>query len=427
MNHKIAFLIAAIVLLFRASFSGEPDKKVTMSGFAYYQFGQLVNTSDPAGDLTGLPDKSWDQHANFRLTLDATVQQRLRIIAGAEFGMATFAKGGGGGNQLTAGFSPKEAQGIYTFGNDPSSASPVLQTAIGYFPFKYNPQATNMGEYLFSYRTGSYPAYIINDFDNCKARLLGMRVSSTILGSLKQDLLFTSEMTVGNNGNNPAGDYSLSYLVGYKTKKLINCGAGICFCRLIPLNPTLTTPADNIAYNKDGTPVIENGDTLRLTLRSTKLMARVAFDPKALFPALSFFGDEDLKLYSELAVLGVKNYGIEYSDILKRIPVMIGFNVPTLKELDVLSLEMEYFGYPGNTTISQGTPEPNPTQDAFSMQQMFRWSFFAQKTLTKGILVKALIGKDHFRTVDAGGSVTNEEVLRGRDNWHYVLRCIYQF
>ena len=136
------------------------------------------------------------------------VRERLRIIAGTELGIATVAKGNGGGNSASTGFSLKEAQGIYTFGDDPKN--PPLQIALGYFPFKYNPQATNMGEYLFSYRTGSYPPYIINDFDNCKARLLGLRVSSALLLppliSLHGDVLFTSEMTVGaGNGNTRRG------------------------------------------------------------------------------------------------------------------------------------------------------------------------------------------------------------------------------
>ena len=81
-----------------------------------------------------------------------------------------------------------------------------------------------MGEYLFSYRTGAYAPYIINDFDNCKARLLGLRISSTLFGSFKNDILLTSEMTVGSGsgkGNWPIDDYSLSWLTGYKVKKAI--------------------------------------------------------------------------------------------------------------------------------------------------------------------------------------------------------------
>ena len=432
------------MVCFQTVYSEESDIKINPSGFAYYQIGQLVSTSDPTGVITGLPDKSWDQHANFRLTLEGVVRDRLRIIAGAELGMATFAKGAGGGNSVSTAFSLKEAQGIYSFGKD--LKDPYAQFAIGYFPFKYNPQATNMGEYLFSYRSGAYAPYIINDFDNCKARLLGLRISSTVFGSFKNDLLLTSELPVGSSkGNWPPGDYSLSWLTGYKFNKIFDAGAGICLNRLISIDPSQTSPASAIALDKNGNPIIVKStpeiqndtmifknDTLHMTMKAIKLMARFSFDPKQFLPEeiLNLFGKEDGKLYMETAILGLLNYGAyyNYDDVLKRWPVMLGFDIPTTKwGLDVLSLELEYYGWRDNLTILQGTPMPITTQDQYSSQQMFRWSLFAQKTVTKGFCIKGLVGKDHFRTVDAGGGVTNEELLRGNGNWHYNLRFMYQF
>lgn len=431
MNCKLLLLIGAAALCAQAIRAEESDVKVTPSGFAYFQIGQLVSTSDPAGSITGLPDKSWDQHANVRLTLKGVVRDRLKLIAGAELGMATFAKGAGGGNSVSTAFSLKEAQGIYSFGEN--LKDPYLQFAIGYFPFKYDPPATNMGEYLFSYRSGAYAPYIINDFDNCKSRLLGLRISSTVFGSFSNDVLLTSEMPVGSGkGNWPIGDYSLSYLAGYKFHKLIDAGAGICFNRLLPIDPSQTTPAGAIALDSSRKPIIENGDTLHLTMKAMKVMARFSVDPKQFLPedVAALFNKEDGKLYTETAILGLRNYGAfyDYEDIDTRWPVMIGFDIPTTKwGLDVLSLELEYYGWRDNLTIAQGTPMSNTTQDEFSGQQMFRWSVFAQKTVVKGFCIKGLVGKDHFRTVDAGGGVTNEELLRGNGNWHYNLRFMYQF
>ncbi|MGB7567756.1 MAG: hypothetical protein WBM07_07845 [Chitinivibrionales bacterium] len=431
MNLKLSLFIYAAVFCFQALHAEEPDVKIMPSGFAYYQIGQLVSTSDATEQTTGLPDKSWDQHANLRLTLEGVVRERLRIIAGAELGMATFAGGGGHPTTINTAFSLKEAQGIYSFGED--LMSPFLQIALGYFPYKYDPQATNMGEYLFSYRTGAYAPYIINDFDNCKSRLLGLRISSTIFGSFKNDLLLTSEMPVGSGkGNMPMGDYSLSWLTGYKYKKIFEAGAGICLNRLIPIDPSQTTPASAIALDSAGLPIIQNGDTLHLTMEAIKLMARFSIDPKQFLPVdfASNLGLEDGKVYMETAILGLQNYGAyyNYDNIHKRWPVMVGFDIPTTKwGLDFLSLELEYYGWRDNLTIPQGTPMANVTQDQYSGQQMFRWSLFAQKTLVKGFCIKGLVGKDHYRTVDAGGSVTNEELLRANGNWHYNLRFMYQF
>ena len=428
MNCNPLFVIYAAALCFQAVRAEETDVKVTPSGFAYYQIGQLVSTSDPIGNTTGLSDKPWDQHANFRLTLEGVVRERLRIIAGVELGIATFAGGAGHPTTIKTAFSLKEAQGIYSFGED--LKTPPLRIALGYFPFKYNLQATNMGEYLFSYRTGAYAPYIINDFDNCKSRLWGLRVSSAFFGGLRQDLLLTSEMSVGNTtsmttdfgttANTAVGDYSLSYLVGYTFTNIFDIGAGISLNRLLSIDPSQTNSGDTV-YDK-------NGDKVPLTWKSTRLMARFTIDPKQFLSEdfLNLLGKEDGKLYAETAILGTKNYGTVYNDIYKRWPFMAGINVPAFKTLDFLSLEMEYFGWTGNLSILQ-TPLPDLTQDEFSGQQMFRWSLFAQKTVVKGFCIKGLVGKDHFRTVDAGGSVTNEELLRGIGNWHYNLRFMYQF
>ena len=130
MNLKISLFIYAAVFCFQALHAEEPDVKVMPSGFAYYQIGQLVSTSDVTEQAAGLPDKSWDQHANFRLTLEGIVKDRLRIIAGAELGMATFAGGGGIPTTVTTAFSLKEAQGIYSFGR---SEGPFYSDCAGIF------------------------------------------------------------------------------------------------------------------------------------------------------------------------------------------------------------------------------------------------------------------------------------------------------
>jgi hypothetical protein len=300
-----------------------------------------------------------------------------------------------------------------------------------------------MGEYLF--RTGTYPPFIINDFDNCEARLLGLRVSSTFFENLRMDLLFSSETYY-----NPLGDYSFSYLLGYKVKKIVDVGAGISLSRLFPLDPKQTTPHNdyNIIYEKDGmTPVIETGDTLHYTYKGTKLMARCSFDPKQLLSSPNLlglaFGPEDGKLYFETTVLGVKNQGTYFNDIIRRWPYMIGFNIPVFKALDLLSLEMEYFdfnydlfSFPPSTT----SPKENMGSDKWVIENRFHWSFFAQKTVVNGLSIKGLIGKDHYRNtgsatpwagvdnpVGTGSNVGGGEFLIARGNWHYSIRVMYSF
>ncbi len=435
MNGKRLLLISGVLLWLHAAYAGDPDIKVTPSASVYFQIGQLEQTFNQS---LSLPDKTWDQRCDLRLNLNATVQDHLRIIVGAEAAMVTQVQPPIG-NQSTGTTSsssyafPREGQGIYSFGDDPENS--FLQIALGYFPFKYNPQASNMGEYLF--RTGTYPPFLINDFGDCEARLLGLRVSSNLFGKLRLDALFTSETYY-----NPLGDYSLSLLAGFKPNRIIDVGAGVSWNRLIALDPQATT--SGIVYASDGiTPVMENGDTLRYTFQGTKLMARVSFDPKQLFPEgfLDFLGKEDGKLYGETAILGLKDYGSYYNDIMKRWPAMVGFNIPTTKwGLDVLSLELEYFAfnYDQFTFPPGSTPTDGLNADKYLSDNFFHWSLFATKTVVGGLSIKGLIGKDHYRNTGStspwagvdnpvSSSSDGGELLVAHGDWHYTLRVMYSF
>jgi hypothetical protein len=435
MKRIFYFFIFALIVPLHLLGDEETTKKLTYGGFVYYQFGQIVKSEDPTGAIGGSQqyDKGWDQHVNFRLTLDAAPSPSVRIIGGGEFGIATFANGHANGTSVLTAFSLKEAQGIYTVGD---YKMPLFQAALGYFPYKYNAPANNFGEYFFSYRANAYSPYIINDFDNCKARLLGLRLSSSVAipsQSFKFDGLLTSELPVASGVETfkSVGDYTLSFLVDDKLFKCIDIGAGISWYKLLSLDQTQTNPYDatQVVDKNDSLVLLSNGDTLRLTQQSTKLMLHVSIDLKKFLPDgfASLLSKDDGILYTEEAILGLKNYGKYYDDILKRIPVMVGFNVPCFNAVDFLSVEMEYFGWNGSLLIIPGNPTPTFTDDGYLSQQMFRWSLFSQKTIAKGFAVKGIIGKDHFRTIDAGGSVTKSESLRGNDNWHYVVRFMYSF
>jgi hypothetical protein len=251
---------------------------------------------------------------------------------------------------------------------------------------------------------------------------------------LRQDLLFTSETYFA-----PIGDYSLSYLAGCKIGKLFDIGAGISFCRIVPLDPALTTPPGGIVYGDDNNPIIENGDTLVFTSMGKKIMGRLSFDPKPLLNSPNLFGLElgpaDGILYVESAILGLKDYGSNYNDLLKRWPIMVGFKIPAFKILDVVSLELEYFAFQYNKIdFPQTTPTGVGQYSDFVSPNMFHWSIYAQKTLFSNFNIKGLIGKDHYRSTGTNTSglnwvdmPTSPEYLMGPDDWHYKLRAMYLF
>jgi hypothetical protein len=324
----------------------------------------------------------------------------------------------------------REAQGSYCFfGLD----KPYLELSAGVFPYKYDPDARNLGEYLF--RTGTYPGYIITNFDDPKAIVTGFRLGSTLAGSLRQDLIFSTERQI-----QPYHDFSLSYLLGYSPLPALGLGAGASFNRLISVHTAYTDP------KKPGNRYVNSaGDTLYYTFRGTKLMGRLTFDPKYFFGSLKrIFGSEDLHVYGEAAVLGVKNYPNTdtlinpdyYGDLSKRIPVMVGFNIPAFKILDVLSLEAEWYGceYPDiyyRLNQQDGSIMPAPSTIAASQQHDYvldnwKWSVYARKTFMNSFCITAQAARDHLRHRIVSELYNDEEgLLRTPGDWYWMLKISF--
>ena len=168
---------------------------------------------------------------------------------------------------------------VFSFGNKEMFNG---ELGFGYFPFKYNPEVYNLGEYMF--RSGTYPGWLITNFGWPMARLGGLRFSSTTFNRWKNDLLLTTEIEMY-----PYFDLSFSWLTSVKALKgFFDIGAGISFSRFIPNRKELTTPEhfNNIAdiqFNSiQGTDTLY--DTTYYTFQGTKAMARLTLDPKVFLP-----------------------------------------------------------------------------------------------------------------------------------------------
>ena len=412
----VAVFLFVLLILRQTAFSEEDESsvKITPSGFVYYQIGQIEHMTPEDKSLI---EKAFDQHFNGRLTLEAVIQEKLRIIVGAEGQLAATTTQDMSQKKL---FLLKEAQGIYSFG-DP--ANYLIQIATGYFPFKYNPEASNLGEYLL--RTGAYPGYVITDFDFPKVRLMGLNLSGIIFNDIRLNALFTSEYM-----EPPYFDYSLSFIAGYKfLKKMVDIGAGINFNRMLPLRPNITRDPSNLVTDKGGNVVVEDGDTLYYTKKGTKVMAKATFNPKPLLPFAEKLGPNDGKIYGEMAILGLKNYGAYYPEISKRMPIMFGFNIPCFKVMDILSFEMEYYG--SDTAFKLDIPSESnkvaPDMYVGEKRTPWKWSIYGQKTLVKGLALKGLIGRDHYRSITNVGNYDWIERMNGPKDWHYKLRIMYSF
>lgn len=449
-------VIVATLLYTSLSFAVEEKRNVVpdFKGYASVETGEIMSGySFMYNSSTGEVDHGWVQRAFIGLCADAAISDRLRILVGAE-GMLNLSFNTG--NRLNdqyletqrpmLKFSIWHGEGIYSFGNP---ESPLLQVEAGFFPYKYNADARNFGEYLF--RTGCYPGIIINRFDRAYADLLGLRVGNAIGKRFSHHLFLTSEIT---DFLFPPGDFSLSYIADFSLPGIFTVGGGASLYRIFPVNNKITAPRDretiykitNVRTTTDdfGNPV-ESGDTSYLSFSGVKLMGRFSFDIKGVLPfdfIKKFCGREDLKLYCETAVLGLKSFpntidtSKNYYDTLrKRVPVTVGFNIPAFRCLDVLNVELEYYDsdYPNGFRRSFKDQFPLPDmENTQAVHEKLKWSVYAKRTIGAHFSLIGQIANDHFiptsHTLIMGkGSQDLQDVTLRHGDWWWATKMVFHF
>jgi hypothetical protein len=351
---------------------------------------------------------------------------------------------------------------VYQVGN---SGKPALRLDLGYFPFKYNGDAKNLGEYLF--RTGTYPQYILTEFEFPMTRMLGLHAGGNAFGKISWDILATTNIEWA-----AIGDLNLACITSVRPWPIFELGAGAAYFSLLSMDQNYTSPkirgatdiVKSITRRQDG-----SWDTLRswYTYAGAKLMGRLSLDLKPLIPASNLFGGDDLKIFAEAAVLGVKSYDpgipaatngyytkpdpsrpgdslfvyfVDYSEIKRRVPVMVGINVPTFKVLDVLSIQAEWFGsrFPNDLTplVIDNQPVPLSSytgkKDGYSPEHYknddWKWSVYGSKTLLNHFHVSVQFARDHMRWYRMSFSEQEwEEALRQNKDWYWTAKAGYSF
>ncbi len=471
------------------------DTKVTekpLNVGAFQEFGAVYDGLYSAGDVPGvIIGTEWVDHFGAFISKEAVINDRLHLSGGIG-GVFQFRKpetvgAGFDFHQRKAFFiGPTRTEAVYYFG-DPQK--PWLKLGAGMFPYKYNPEASNLGEYLF--RARAYPTttttggYVLANSSG--ATLQGIKANFQN-GPMKLDVLFTTETEQA-----PFYDFSLALVGSYSVANgLLDLGAGVNFSHLVPVKPSRTTnPVRENSYITDpatGKKYVGNStyytnaaeyydakgtaqdsakaaqynleaatadglynlpDSLRpavhyFTTSAALLMARATLDPKKLlaFPAL---GAEDLKVYFEVNVLGLKNYPVYYEKIMERMPFMMGVNIPCFHVLDLLAVQAEYFNSPwlnntfsiasGNNERVNNTPYFPIGNDNVLSQKSYndqagkdnwKWSVLAKKTLQKRLTISAQVARDHLRLPSSkyyyGPQFEPNEVTAFKDSWYWVTQ-----
>lgn len=373
------------------------------------------------------------------------------------------------------------AQGIHTFGD---LDDPTAKLFFGLAPHKYNPDATNLGEYL--YRSGTYPGYLWTggwSFLNSASYMSqGLRVNvPTMDGKVIHDFTFFMERDIA-----PTHNISPGYEITLKPTSFLEFGGGAVWSHALPLkdertispkarvnayNTVTGLPLDLIDQSKPGyaqndtmllanpadprvgttnaegrryVTVEENGTPENLldyyTFRGIKMMGRAAIDFGLLLDSEAIEPGQ-FKAYTEIALLGVENQPFYYEKRSERMPIMMGLNVPTFGLFDKLGVEVEYYKsrFPNQVGLlyDQGIPLPLRVggDDPFAYSDSavavdpgkfrrddWKWSVYARRKITDGLTLYAQAASDHLRHFDTEVKPANTPSTRYLSEWYYVVR-----
>jgi hypothetical protein len=322
---------------------------------------------------------------------------------------------------------------------------------FGFIPYKYNRDAKNLGEYL--YRSGTYPGDVVTTdgyqlMDHAYYDAYGIHARfSTLDGMLTHDLNLFAEGFV-----EPIGDMTPAYEIGLKTSRL-EIGAGLAYNRGISYRPSRSRPEDEnnlyievqadptkgYAYYKGpfmGAPSEVRDDPSRpyavlhrWTQRGMKLMARIAIGFGEVPPG-SMGPPEDLRIFAELAVLGLEDQPYYYDEIRQRIPIMLGVNLPTVGLLDVLSVQGEYYDAKfGNVSHADRISVPVWTVANFATRDLdtyrpspWRWSIYGKKRLNPLLDVNFQVASDHLRLRNVLSTRSDYVLTSNPRSWYYLLK-----
>jgi hypothetical protein len=471
-------IVAAFVIYLPFAVSGGFSLKegtLSLSGDVELQTGEMVDARMAKTVSSGSSEvtHAWSNDFIGMLDFNATLSEHLRVLGSFEFRQYIKISPPGFmeasynlGNFLYQEFYFREGQGIFSLMRDKPLS---IELALGYMPYKYNAQARDLGEFLF--RSGTYPFYLLGEFDRPFARLTGLRATCSYKGNVVAAHL--DELVLTETETPPFWDISLATVADATLMKIFTLGAGVDFAHCIPVDGRLTTPkADANKYVSDSTPVLDPATgqptgswdyTYKYyTFKGTKMMVHATLDPVGPFrgregsAVSAVFGTEGGKIYFEGAIIGLENYPANsdpstvptgnpygYNKLMEKMPWMVGINIPLWKILDVCALEFERYPspYPNSTAmlLKNGLPLPYfgnlSDVNGFSLGsayvQRWYWDLYMKKDISHHLEAVLQFGRDHQRWEMPlnflNSSYDVEEATVKPNNWGWRLKLAFKF
>ena len=440
-------LSAAVLAPTGVAWSQEGPVLMPMRAFVNYEFGQIEGgTTNDAKDI-----KELISHAAVWTLHEARLHEHARVrfgVGGAYFFVSPRNIGSNPySHSKRSAVGLTEAHGEFDIAK--SGDDMLLQLKAGVFGYKYNPDAKNLGEYMF--RTWTYPNIIttggLEFINSAGAQLTGLAAITRVAG-LKNELMLTIE-----TDRPPVFGLSLTDIVSYDVGGLLEVGAGFMFNNFYNPDPDQVTPkdGDNSYYTlSDGRKVsagrydyeVQNGvldpllvtptDTGYYTFAGQKVMVRAALNLGKITPVPGI-GPNDFKVYGEAILLGLKDYPTYYEKIEDRMVYMAGVNLPTFGILNLLSVEAEYAPNPfensteGPLTQASATPFVG---DAWGSYQPYnddniKWTVHARKDVYPGFSIYAQVANDHIRMLDVFSTPDFREFMQDKKNFYWAFKLAY--
>jgi hypothetical protein len=419
--------------------------KVEIHGAGWIQGGR-VEASWEIPDQTNDYTKNWIGQSGGALSLQSRLDDHWDCGLGLGTVMTQLARGSRG---QAAKWYPfwaawvDEARVGYTRSGEGALS---FHLDLGVFPYGYHSDTKNFGQYLMHGYV--YPGNLVMS----RTGPLGVNPDLTGLLAQVQWRGLANDFIVNlETEDKPYYDISVADAITWKIAKGFAIGAGVNLYRVLPANEKATSPGkdcqardlgintgqtnqpnvcfilDSIGADAAGAAVY---DTITGSLSGIKLMGRLRLDPKAWLGMESGpLGKDDLVLYSELAVLGLKDYPIYYDNILRRIPVMVGFNLPGFGYFD-WSVEIQYYAskFTGDDLGAQNgvwLPSLAPSIDA--RRDDWKYSLNVSKIFRGHIALMGQIANDDLRLGGYHYEPAGKEAMRTPSDWYWTAKLGYFF
>ncbi len=379
---------------------------------------------------------------------------------------------------------------------------PFLTLKFGAFQYTYS-SAKNLGGHLFT--GGTYPGSLTGNFWT-----LTDGNGYNAQGMLGHFSLFANKLNVDVTGFfehalEPNYDLSPGIVASYKIGDIVELGAGAVFSHLIAWDEDAVTPkkrknayvggsehGSRLAESEWNKPGLELSDTLIVkegdarigttvnpatrpdltskgipveyvtaanngtpnsqlayyTFRGQKVMGHIAVRPFSLGESL-----ERVSFYSEVTLLGVKNYPFYYEKRSERMPIMLGMNLPLPGGFEIAGEAEHYknkfmnnvraaYEYvlpqwrekPSDFFVdslnASGIPvgdgqggflKTNKPQVSHENGEWF-WSMTAKKTMYNRVNFTAKVAHDFLRLYNFFGNPSDEPAFQHKDGWYLAFK-----